>query len=182
MEAATLRSRPDPSRPRSSKVAAVSGAWSRGLFRRLTENAPVPRRAVRSWSGDCYQGNGHVRPHPVVPSEGTQQSDWLLHRPVREGVQGLDVGQSQASQEHQVGLSSTTTASIFDSALLIVWLRVCRFVVSGLTKGETYVFRVQAINELGLSEESQESAPITVKAALSPFHSILYLSSSEPTM
>ncbi|KAM7423966.1 hypothetical protein PAMA_000363 [Pampus argenteus] len=41
-----------------------------------------------------------------------------------------------------------------------------RFVVSGLTKGETYVFRVQAINEIGLSDESQESAPLTVKAAL----------------
>ncbi|XP_042277914.1 M-protein, striated muscle [Thunnus maccoyii] len=40
------------------------------------------------------------------------------------------------------------------------------FVVSGLTKGETYVFRVQAINEIGLSDESQESAPLTVKAAL----------------
>uniref|UniRef100_A0A3Q4GHK3 Myomesin 2 n=1 Tax=Neolamprologus brichardi TaxID=32507 RepID=A0A3Q4GHK3_NEOBR len=46
--------------------------------------------------------------------------------------------------------------------------RLClfRFVVSGLTTGETYVFRVQAINELGLSDESQESAPLTVKAAL----------------
>lgn len=44
---------------------------------------------------------------------------------------------------------------------------VGRFVVSGLSTGETYVFRVQAINELGLSEESQESAPITIKAALS---------------
>uniref|UniRef100_A0A674NRL5 Myomesin 2 n=1 Tax=Takifugu rubripes TaxID=31033 RepID=A0A674NRL5_TAKRU len=43
-----------------------------------------------------------------------------------------------------------------------------KFVVSGLSKGETYVFRVQAINELGLSEESQESAPITIKAALTP--------------
>uniref|UniRef100_A0A672ZI78 Myomesin-2-like n=1 Tax=Sphaeramia orbicularis TaxID=375764 RepID=A0A672ZI78_9TELE len=40
------------------------------------------------------------------------------------------------------------------------------FVVSGLKTGETYVFRVQAINELGLSDESQESAPLTVKAAL----------------
>lgn len=29
------------------------------------------------------------------------------------------------------------------------------------------MFRVQAINELGLSDESQESAPLTVKAALS---------------
>uniref|UniRef100_A0A7N6BUI0 Myomesin 2a n=1 Tax=Anabas testudineus TaxID=64144 RepID=A0A7N6BUI0_ANATE len=47
--------------------------------------------------------------------------------------------------------------------------RSTRFVVSGLTKGETYVFRVQAINELGLSEESQESAPLTVKAALSQY-------------
>ncbi|XP_030270887.1 myomesin-2 isoform X1 [Sparus aurata] len=41
-----------------------------------------------------------------------------------------------------------------------------KFVVSGLTKGETYVFRVQAINEIGLSDESQESSPLTVKAAL----------------
>uniref|UniRef100_A0A8C5FZS8 Myomesin-2-like n=1 Tax=Gouania willdenowi TaxID=441366 RepID=A0A8C5FZS8_GOUWI len=38
------------------------------------------------------------------------------------------------------------------------------FVVSGLTTGESYMFRVQAINELGLSDESQESAPLTVKA------------------
>uniref|UniRef100_A0A3Q2G1S0 Myomesin-2-like n=1 Tax=Cyprinodon variegatus TaxID=28743 RepID=A0A3Q2G1S0_CYPVA len=41
-----------------------------------------------------------------------------------------------------------------------------KFVVSGLKTGETYVFRVQAINELGLSDESQESAPLTVRAAL----------------
>ncbi|XP_058242664.1 myomesin-2 [Hemibagrus wyckioides] len=40
------------------------------------------------------------------------------------------------------------------------------FVVHGLKTGETYVFRVQAINELGLSEESQESAPLSVRAAL----------------
>ncbi|CAK6954978.1 M-protein%2C striated muscle [Scomber scombrus] len=41
-----------------------------------------------------------------------------------------------------------------------------KFVVSGLTKGQTYVFRVQAINEIGLSDESQESSPLTVMAAL----------------
>ncbi|KAJ8013716.1 hypothetical protein DPEC_G00032670 [Dallia pectoralis] len=41
-----------------------------------------------------------------------------------------------------------------------------KFVVQGLTTGETYAFRVQAINEIGLSDESQESSPITVKAAL----------------
>ncbi|XP_059422778.1 myomesin-2 [Carassius carassius] len=54
-----------------------------------------------------------------------------------------------------------------------------RFVVQGLTTGETYVFRVQAINELGLSDESQESAPLSVRAALklpsSPYDiSLLY--------
>lgn len=58
---------------------------------------------------------------------------------------------------------------------LTIGLCVCSFVVSGLTKGETYVFRVQAINELGLSEESQESAPITIKAALSQFSCLLYV-------
>uniref|UniRef100_A0A7N6AJT3 Myomesin 2a n=1 Tax=Anabas testudineus TaxID=64144 RepID=A0A7N6AJT3_ANATE len=56
--------------------------------------------------------------------------------------------------------------------------RSTRFVVSGLTKGETYVFRVQAINELGLSEESQESAPLTVKAALS--HPVVSAAPSAP--
>lgn len=39
--------------------------------------------------------------------------------------------------------------------------------VHGLTAGETYIFRVQAVNAYGLSEESQESAPLFVDAALS---------------
>uniref|UniRef100_A0A674F584 Myomesin 2a n=1 Tax=Salmo trutta TaxID=8032 RepID=A0A674F584_SALTR len=42
-----------------------------------------------------------------------------------------------------------------------------RFVVHGLTPGETYVFRVQAVNVYGLSDESQESTPIAVEPALS---------------
>ncbi|XP_076740727.1 myomesin-2 isoform X7 [Maylandia zebra] len=41
-----------------------------------------------------------------------------------------------------------------------------RFVVHGLIPGETYVFRVQAVNLFGLSEESQESSPIAVEPAL----------------
>lgn len=41
-----------------------------------------------------------------------------------------------------------------------------RFVVHGLVPGETYVFRVQAVNVYGLSEESQESSPIAVEPAL----------------
>ncbi|XP_029632878.1 M-protein, striated muscle isoform X7 [Salmo trutta] len=41
-----------------------------------------------------------------------------------------------------------------------------RFLVHGLTPGETYVFRVQAVNVYGLSDESQESTPIAVEPAL----------------
>ncbi|XP_042372552.1 myomesin-2-like, partial [Plectropomus leopardus] len=41
-----------------------------------------------------------------------------------------------------------------------------RFVVHGLIPGETYTFRVQAVNVFGLSEESQESSPIAVEPAL----------------
>ncbi|XP_028828618.1 myomesin-2 isoform X2 [Denticeps clupeoides] len=42
-----------------------------------------------------------------------------------------------------------------------------RFVVHGLVQGETYVFRVQAVNTYGLSDESQESDPLFIDAALS---------------
>ncbi|XP_029284202.1 LOW QUALITY PROTEIN: myomesin-2 [Cottoperca gobio] len=49
----------------------------------------------------------------------------------------------------------------------------CRFVVHGLIPGESYTFRVQAVNIFGLSEESQESSAIAVEPALatpsSPF-------------
>uniref|UniRef100_A0A4W6ETJ6 Myomesin 2a n=1 Tax=Lates calcarifer TaxID=8187 RepID=A0A4W6ETJ6_LATCA len=41
-----------------------------------------------------------------------------------------------------------------------------RFVVHGLIPGESYVFRVQAVNVFGLSEESQESSPIAVEPTL----------------
>ncbi|XP_066459687.1 myomesin-2 isoform X2 [Eleutherodactylus coqui] len=46
-----------------------------------------------------------------------------------------------------------------------------RFVVHGLTTGEQYIFRVKAVNAVGVSENSQESEAITVKAALTtPSH------------
>ncbi|KAK9411299.1 myomesin-2 [Crotalus adamanteus] len=41
-----------------------------------------------------------------------------------------------------------------------------RFTMHGLTTGEKYIFRVKAANAVGMSENSQESDPITVQAAL----------------
>ncbi|XP_056441807.1 M-protein, striated muscle isoform X6 [Gadus chalcogrammus] len=56
--------------------------------------------------------------------------------------------------------------------------RHTRFVVHGLVPGETYVFRVQAVNLFGLSEESQESSPIAVEPALG--RGVEYASPSAP--
>ncbi|KAJ8277638.1 hypothetical protein GJAV_G00077930 [Gymnothorax javanicus] len=41
-----------------------------------------------------------------------------------------------------------------------------RFVCHGFTTGERYIFRVRALNAAGLSDYSQESEPIEVKAAI----------------
>ncbi|XP_029632880.1 M-protein, striated muscle isoform X9 [Salmo trutta] len=60
-----------------------------------------------------------------------------------------------------------------------------RFLVHGLTPGETYVFRVQAVNVYGLSDESQESTPIAVEPALttpSAPHGITMLSCDGASM
>ncbi|TNN35068.1 Myomesin-2 [Liparis tanakae] len=49
-----------------------------------------------------------------------------------------------------------------------------RFVVHGLTPGESYTFRVQAANVFGLSEESQESSAISVEPALGPAYNLSF--------
>ncbi|XP_048353554.1 myomesin-2 isoform X1 [Sphaerodactylus townsendi] len=45
-------------------------------------------------------------------------------------------------------------------------IKYTRFAVHGLVTGEKYIFRVKAANAVGMSENSQESEPITVQAAL----------------
>ncbi|KAF4110534.1 hypothetical protein G5714_007565 [Onychostoma macrolepis] len=45
-------------------------------------------------------------------------------------------------------------------------VKVTRFICHGLTTDETYVFRVRAVNAAGMSEFSQESEAIKVKAAI----------------
>ena len=49
---------------------------------------------------------------------------------------------------------------------MISSLFVFRFICHGLTTGEKYVFRVRAVNAAGISEFSQESEAIEVKAAI----------------
>ncbi|XP_009301917.1 myomesin-1 isoform X3 [Danio rerio] len=45
-------------------------------------------------------------------------------------------------------------------------VKATRFICHGLTTGESYVFRVRAVNAAGISEFSQESEAIVVKAAI----------------
>ncbi|CAN9506382.1 unnamed protein product [Ophioblennius macclurei] len=45
-------------------------------------------------------------------------------------------------------------------------VKVTRFICHGLTTGETYIFRVRAVNAAGLSQFSPESEPVEVKAAI----------------
>ncbi|KAM8976576.1 myomesin-3 [Pelodytes ibericus] len=40
--------------------------------------------------------------------------------------------------------------------------KICRFPVSGLTEGKTYVFRVRAVNQAGFSLPSKASEPVTM--------------------
>lgn len=85
------------------------------------------RCTICSWSGNFNKGNRHFCPHPVGSTEGTQQSDWLLHWPVCEGVQGLDLSQSQTSQRNQVCFKPISLRVFFVTIpyTLIVFLQVC---------------------------------------------------------
>lgn len=138
METASHQSQLEPSRLCNSKVCfcpfvvfmIVSFYHSFNIF--TFAFFLVFRCAICPRSGDCYQGNKHLSAHPVGSSKGTQQSDWLLHRPVCEGVQGLDLGQSQTSQERQVCFEPNINVSCFNCRLfctkdadVIVFLQVC---------------------------------------------------------
>uniref|UniRef100_A0A4W3JPS9 Myomesin-1 n=1 Tax=Callorhinchus milii TaxID=7868 RepID=A0A4W3JPS9_CALMI len=48
-----------------------------------------------------------------------------------------------------------------------------RFICHGLQTGQVYVFKVRAVNAAGLSEFSQDSEPLEVKAALGKYRTII---------
>lgn len=54
-----------------------------------------------------------------------------------------------------------------------------RFICHGLLTGENYIFRVRAVNAAGLSEYSQESEAIEVKAAIGKLCSIAMVNSKQ---
>uniref|UniRef100_A0A3B4EXE0 Myomesin 2 n=1 Tax=Pundamilia nyererei TaxID=303518 RepID=A0A3B4EXE0_9CICH len=101
-----------------------------------------------------------------------------ISRPSRKSdkVTALDAAESerlQGTDEGKYKIQDSRMPAFSDRSVVISLCACLRFVVHGLIPGETYVFRVQAVNLFGLSEESQESSPIAVEPALatpsSPF-------------
>uniref|UniRef100_A0A672FNF5 Myomesin-2-like n=1 Tax=Salarias fasciatus TaxID=181472 RepID=A0A672FNF5_SALFA len=161
------------------KSLAESGAWQR-------VNTQVPIRSPRYAVFDLAEGKDYrfrvLSANIYGTSEPSQPSE-LIQTLQLKGVPSAP-GQVIATRETDTSVLIQWAPPKEPNNLIGYYIDQCvkgskdwtsanhkprkntKFVVSGLTTGETYVFRVQAINELGLSDESQESAPLTVKAAL----------------
>lgn len=161
------------------KSLEESGAWQR-------VNTQVPIRSPRYAVFDLAEGKGYrfrvLSANIHGTSEPSQPSD-LIETLQLKGVPSAP-GQVISTRETDTSVLIQWAPPKEPNNLIGYYIDQCvkgskdwtsanhkphkttKFVVSGLTTGETYVFRVQAINELGLSDESQESAPLTVKAAL----------------
>uniref|UniRef100_A0A668ALF8 Myomesin 2 n=1 Tax=Myripristis murdjan TaxID=586833 RepID=A0A668ALF8_9TELE len=169
------------------KSMAGSGAWQR-------INTQVPVRSPRYAAFDLAEGKEYQFRVLSANMYGTSEPSEPTGPIQTEELKGLSLSLCVPSAPGQVISTRETDTSVLiqwappkePNNLIGYYIDQCvkgskdwtsanhkphkstKFVVSGLTTGETYIFRVQAINELGLSDESQESAPLSVKAALKP--------------
>uniref|UniRef100_A0A8C7LGE8 Myomesin 2 n=1 Tax=Oncorhynchus kisutch TaxID=8019 RepID=A0A8C7LGE8_ONCKI len=161
------------------KCLAESGAWQR-------VNTQVPVRSPRYAVFDLSEGKQYLfrvlAANMYGSSEASEPTEPIQTQELR-GVPSAP-GQVVATRETDTSLLIQWAEPKEPNNLIGYYIDVCvkgskdwgsanhkphknnKFVVQGLTTGETYAFRVQAINELGLSDESQESSPLSVKAAL----------------
>ncbi|XP_067342218.1 myomesin-1 isoform X6 [Channa argus] len=94
-------------------------------------------------------------PGKVIPTRNTDTSvvvSWEASRDAKELVGYYIEGRIVSSNEWEPCNNKPVNAT--------------RFTCHGLTTGEKYVFRVRAVNAAGLSQFSQESEPVEVKAAI----------------
>ncbi|XP_005749668.1 myomesin-2 [Pundamilia nyererei] len=139
----------------------------------LSWKPPSPRGRAPLWyviekclagTGDWQRINTTVKLHsPRYPVFDLQDGQKYQFR-----VYSVNMyGSSEASAPSELIQKVDEDGKSQDQCRLKDTLCAClRFVVHGLIPGETYVFRVQAVNLFGLSEESQESSPIAVEPAL----------------
>ncbi|XP_016099446.1 myomesin-1 [Sinocyclocheilus grahami] len=104
---------------------------------------------------EWYRDDIPSAPGRVVPTRNTDTSvvvSWEASRDVKELV-GYYIESSIAGSNTWEPCNNKP-------------VKCTRFICHGLTTGESYVFRVRAVNAAGISEFSQESEAITVKAAI----------------
>ncbi|KAG9344369.1 hypothetical protein JZ751_011038 [Albula glossodonta] len=124
------------------KCLAESGSWQR-------VNTQVPVRSPRYAVFDLAEGKEYMFRVLAANMYGTSDAS-----PPSANIKTQELRGVPSAPGQVIAIRHTKTSVLV------------QFVVHGLTTGETYLFRVQAINELGLSDESQESSPLSVQAAL----------------
>ncbi|XP_029015859.1 M-protein, striated muscle isoform X2 [Betta splendens] len=181
------------------KCLAGTGAWQRvgAAVRLLSPRYPLfDLQDGQKYQFRVYAVNAHGSSEASLPSEPIQKVD----------PEGAELPLGVPSAPGHVVATRNTKSSVFvqweapktPKGLMGYYIdgrvvgakdwfpcnnkpfKHTRFVVHGLIPGESYVFRVQAVNVFGLSEESQESSPIAVEPALatpSAPHGITMLSS-----
>ncbi|KAM8953833.1 myomesin-2 isoform 3-T3 [Pelodytes ibericus] len=166
------------------KTMVGSGSWQR-------VNSQIPVRSPRYAVFDLVEGKSYnfrviaVNKHGVSePSEITPpiQAQERLAVPSAPGriLASRNTRTSVVVQFDRAKVEEELIGYYIDSSVVGSnhWdhcnhkpIKYNRFVVHGLTSGENYIFRVKAVNAVGVSENSQESEAITVKAALTtPSH------------
>uniref|UniRef100_A0A8C7W5L0 Myomesin 2 n=1 Tax=Oncorhynchus mykiss TaxID=8022 RepID=A0A8C7W5L0_ONCMY len=161
------------------KVGLSLGAWQR-------VNTQVPVRSPRYAVFDLSEGKQYLFRVLAANMYGSSEASEPTEPIQTQELHGVPSapGQVVATRETDTSLLIQWAEPKEPNNLIGYYIDVCvkgskdwgsanhkphknnKFVVQGLTTGETYAFRVQAINELGLSDESQESSPLSVKAAL----------------
>uniref|UniRef100_A0A8C5MUJ2 Myomesin 2 n=1 Tax=Leptobrachium leishanense TaxID=445787 RepID=A0A8C5MUJ2_9ANUR len=166
------------------KTMVGSGSWQR-------VNSQIPVRSPRYAIFDLAEGKSYnfrviaVNKHGVSePSEITPpiQAQERLAVPSAPGriLASRNTRTSVVVQFDRAKIEDELIGYYIDSSVVGSnhWehcnhkpIKYNRFVVHGLSTGDNYIFRVKAVNAVGVSENSQESEEITVKAALTtPSH------------
>ncbi|XP_051880796.1 myomesin-2 [Pristis pectinata] len=169
----------DPLKYYVEKTMAGSSSWQRV---NVEIAARSPRLAIfdlvegKSYQFRVYAVNKSGMSEPSVPTEPVLVQDRIVTPSPPGAVRCARNTRHSVVVQWVPPKSATELIGYYvDSCLLGTsdWqpcnhkpVKYTRFVVHGLINGQKYVFRVKAVNAVGISEVSQESDPIVVQAAL----------------
>lgn len=130
----------------------------------------VCRYPICPRKGYSHQKHGHISCCVLGSVLQCQRVSGILHRGQHCWEQRVGALQQQARECHQVKM---TPLAFFQRFLIQIHgcctFCIYRFICHGLITGEKYVFRVRAVNAAGISQFSQESEAVEVKAAIGEY-------------